>query len=68
MGFWKNLENSAPFLRISLSIFDIRRFPEEAPELPVNFISLSISAQASEVFLPPDILGGIHVFRQVYGI
>ena len=34
-------------------------FPKEAPKLSSNFLSLSIFAQAAQVFLPPDHLVGI---------
>ena len=32
------------------------------PKLSADFLSLAISAQAAEVFYPPDILGGIRSF------
>ena len=38
----EKLEDSAPFLRVPLSILDVRRFPEEAPKLSANFLSLSV--------------------------
>ena len=42
-------------LEDSPSIFDFRCFLEQAPKLPANFLSLSISARAAEVFLPSDL-------------
>ena len=46
-------------LEDSPSIFDFRCFLEQAPKLPANFLSLSISARAAEVFLPSDIFGNL---------
>ena len=37
LAFWKNLEDSTPILRVPLSIFDVLRFTEEAPNFPDNF-------------------------------
>ena len=59
LAFWGNIEGSALFLGVPLYIFDVRCFPEEAPKFLVNFILLSISLWAAEVFLPPNILGGL---------
>ena len=57
------------FLRVPLSIFDafIRRYPEEAPKLSENFLSLSIFTRADGVFIPPDLLCGIRSCRRVVG-
>ena len=66
MALWRNIEDSAPFLRVSLLIFDVRRFLEEDPNLPVNFFSLSLSARAAEGFLPYNIIRGLRsCFRVV---
>ena len=45
LAFWQNIEDSATFLRVTLSIFDVfvRRFLMEAPKLSDNFLSLSLS-------------------------
>ena len=40
LDFWKNIEDSAPFLRVPLSIIDVQRFLGEAPKLSVNLISI----------------------------
>ena len=40
LDFWKNLEDATPILRVPLSVFDVLCFPEEAPKLPENFLSL----------------------------
>ena len=61
MAFRRILEDSAPFLRVPLSIFDIFIFFLEAVlKLSVNLLSPEISARADQVLLPPDYLGGIH--------
>ena len=38
LTFWRNLEESAPMLRVPLSVFDVLHFPEKAPKFPVSFI------------------------------
>ena len=68
MALWRNIEDSAPFLRVSLLIFDVRRFLEEDPNLPVNFFSLSLSARAAEVFLPYNIISGLRSSCEVVDI
>ena len=54
LAFRRILEDSALFLRVTLSIFDVRRFPEEAPELPAKFLSLSLPRELVSFYLPPD--------------
>ena len=49
LAYRKNIEDFSPFLGVPLLIFDVRSFPEEAPDLSDNLLSLSISALASEV-------------------
>ena len=50
LAFRRILEDSALFLRVTLSIFDVRRFPEEAPELPAKFLSLSLPRELVSFF------------------
>ena len=42
LAFWRKIEDSAPFFRFPLSVFNLQRFQEEAPKLPADFLSLSI--------------------------
>ena len=66
LAFWIILDDSAIFLGVPLSILFSRCFPEEAPKLSENFLSLSISTRAAEVFLPPFILSGIRSCLRVF--
>ena len=50
LSFRRNLEDSAPFLGVTLPIFDAWFVTEEALKLPETFLSLSISIRVSEVF------------------
>ena len=50
------MEVSATHSRVPLSNGFVRRFPEEDLKLSEKFLPLSISAQASEILLPPDSL------------
>ena len=45
LSIQRQLEDSALFFRVPLSVFDVRRFPEEASKLPVNFLSLFITRE-----------------------
>ena len=46
--FQKSLEDSAPFLRVPLLIFDVQSFPEETLKLP----EISDSLRAIWLFCP----------------
>ena len=54
LGLSEKLNNSAPFLRVPRSVFDVRNFPEEALKLPDNFLSRSIPCKMLKFFLLPD--------------
>ena len=54
LDFSKKCEDSTPFLRVPLSIFDVRHFPEEALKLPANFLSMYIPWDMLRYFLLPD--------------
>ena len=54
LDFRRNIEESTPFLRAPLYIFDVWRFPEEALKLPETFLTLSAQADLS---VPSDLLG-----------
>ena len=54
LAFQIKLEDSAQYLRVPLSVFYVRRFPEEAPKFPENFLSLSTPCKLLRFFLPPD--------------
>ena len=50
LAFWINIEDPALFLRVPLSIFSVRFFPEEALKLPAKFLSLSIQRNLLRLF------------------
>ena len=54
LGLLEKNEDSAPFLMVPSSIFDVRRFLEEAQKLPDNFISLSLLLKLLSYFNPSD--------------
>ena len=43
-------------------------FPEAAPKLSEDFLSLTISARAADIFLLPDLIGSLRYCRQVADI
>ena len=63
-----HIEDSALFLRVLLLILFVWPFLEEDPKLSAKFISLSISARDAEVFLLPDLLGGLRSFSRIVNI
>ena len=65
LSFWRNIEDFALFLGVPYSIIFVWIFPEEAPKLSSNFLSLSNSARDAEDFLPPVLIRGICSCRQV---
>ena len=67
LAFWKNIEDSATFLRVTLSIFDVfvRHFSMEAPKLSDNFLSLSLSVWSADIFLLPNLLDGLRSCNRV---
>ena len=54
LGLLEKNEDSAPFLMVPSSIFDVRRFLEEAPKLPDIFISLFLLRKLLSFFHPSD--------------
>ena len=50
LTFWWNLEDPALSLRVPLSIFHVRRFPEDAQKFLANFLSLSILSKILKIF------------------
>ena len=54
LEFRKNIEESAPFLRVLLFIFNVWRFLEEAPKLSANFMTVSTQDGSS---VPYELLG-----------
>ena len=44
MAFWKNIDDSAPFLRVPLPVVFVRNFPEEALKLSENLILIYMRA------------------------
>ena len=53
MDYRENIEDSAPFLGVTLSIVFVRRFPEEASKLSANFLTVSEISGSS---IPSNIL------------
>ena len=56
LNVWQKIEGSATHSRVPLSNGFVRRFPKEDLKLSENYLPLSISAQSSEILLPPDSL------------
>ena len=65
--FEKTFEDSATFLRITLSIFDVfvGRFLMGAPKLSDNSLSLSLSVWSDDIFLLPDLLDDLFSCNRV---
>ena len=68
LGLLKKNEDSNPFLRVPLSIFDVRCFPEEALKFLTNSLSVSLPRELLSFFLPPDPPIILLVSDLVYGL
>ena len=68
MAFRQKLDYSALFFRVPLSIFDARYLSGGGSKVVGEFSLTVLSTQASEYFLPLDLLVGIHSFSLVTDI